>query len=165
MPQLHYVIGDALEPIKKPALIIHCCNDIGKMGRGFVVPMADKYPKAKKDYLNWFATGKPNLGDVQFVQVTPDICIGNMIAQHDNKPINGIPPIRYSALEVCLIVAFKKAEAENLIVAGPRFGAALAGGNWDIIERLIKSNMSVDTYIYTLESEKDKWPQNYEVTK
>jgi hypothetical protein len=44
----------------------------------------------------------------------------------------------------------------------PRLGAVLSGGSWNLIENIIKKTMTVETYIYTLESQKDRWPTKYE---
>ncbi len=163
--KLHYLIGDALEPIKKPALIMHVCNDQSKWGRGFVVSISRKYPQVEKSYHKWFVTDSPHLDDVQFVQVSPNICIANMIAQHGVHWVGRTPPIRYDALEACLGKVYTKAKQDNLIVACPRIGVCLAGGKWDVVESLLKKTMTVDTFVYTLEKEKDKWPSNYELNE
>lgn len=158
MTSLHHIIGNVLEPIKKPAMIIHVCNDVGGFGKGFVVPLANKYPQTKLEYLKWYKSGNLKLGEVQFVQVEPNICVANMIAQHDIKWKKGIPPIRYPALKECLKKIYEKALNENYIVASPRIGCVLAGGLWEIVELIIQQRMTVETYIYTLENEKHKWP-------
>jgi O-acetyl-ADP-ribose deacetylase (regulator of RNase III) len=102
------------------------------------------------------------LGEVQFVQVKPDICVANMIGQHDIRWINGIPPIRYEALEQCLGIVYKKAAEEGLTVHMPRIGAELSGGLWGKIEEIIKKTMTVESYVYTLEKQKNKWTTVYE---
>jgi O-acetyl-ADP-ribose deacetylase (regulator of RNase III) len=162
MPKLHYLIGDALNPIKTPAMIIHCCNDAGGFGRGFVVALSNKWPETKIAYQKWFREGDPQLGEVQFIQVTPDICVCNMIGQHGTKWAGKIPPIRYDSIINCLNQVYKKALVDNLTVHSPRFGAVLAGGSWQTIETIMKSTMTVDTYVYTIESQKDRWPTEYE---
>lgn len=162
MAQLHYLIGDAIEPLRVPALVCHCNNDSGGWGRGFVVALSQKYPEAEKRYRSWFATGSPKLGDVQFVQVTPLITIANMIAQHGTKWEGEIPPIRYDAMEECLKKAYEKALRDNLTVSCPRLGSVLAGGDWNTIESILKRTMTVDTYVYTLKDQKDKWTDEYE---
>ncbi|MBE3085044.1 MAG: macro domain-containing protein [Bacteroidetes bacterium] len=161
-PQLHHLIGNAIEPIKKPSMIIHVCNDIGGWGRGFVLAISQKYPKAEKQYRDWFSNGHPSLGEVQFVQVTPETCVANMIAQHGIRWQGQVPPIRYEALETCLKKSYEKALQDNLTVASPRIGCVLAGGSWDRIEAIIKKTMTVDTYVYTLEKQKNRWPTKYE---
>jgi O-acetyl-ADP-ribose deacetylase (regulator of RNase III) len=160
--KLHYLIGDATDPIKKPAMIIHCCNDAGRWGRGFVVALRAKFPESEKAYRNWFATDKPKLGDVQFVQVAPDVCVANMIGQHGVRWEGKIPPIRYEALEICLKKAYEKALADKLTIASPRVGCVLAGGTWEVIGPMIEKCMTVETYIYTLESQRNCWQDAYE---
>jgi hypothetical protein len=59
MPDLHYIIGDATEPIKRPSLICHCCNDSAGWGRGFVVSLSAKYPEPEQAYREWFRNEKP----------------------------------------------------------------------------------------------------------
>jgi hypothetical protein len=169
MAKLHYLIGDATEPIIKPAIIFHCCNSIGGWGRGFVLALSAKFPEAEKQYREWFRTGKllgfssqPQLGETQFVQVTPDICVANMIGQKGIRWEGKIPPIRYDAIKECLKTVYMKAAKENLTVHGPRIGAVLAGGEWNTIEGIIKEVMTVETYIYTIEKQKDRWPTVYD---
>jgi O-acetyl-ADP-ribose deacetylase (regulator of RNase III) len=162
IPQLHYLIGNALKPVKKPAMIVHICNDIGGFGKGFVVALSEKYPETKRQYQAWFAKGHPQLGEVQFVQVSPEICVANMIAQHDIRWQGKVPPVRYTALETCLKKAYEKALQDNLTVASPRIGAVLSGGEWPVIEDILKRTMTVDTYVYTLEKQKNRWPTKYE---
>jgi O-acetyl-ADP-ribose deacetylase (regulator of RNase III) len=162
MPQIHYLIGDATEPVKKPAMIIHCCNDAGGWGRGFVLALRSKYPETEKSYREWFASGDPHLGDTQFVQVTSDICVANMIGQHGTRWEGKTPPIRYDAIEMCLKTVYEKATKDEAIVCGPRFGCVLAGGDWKIISQIIEKTMSVETYIYTMENQKNRWNNTYE---
>jgi len=164
MPKLHYLIGDALKPIKTPAINCHCCNSIGGWGRGYVLAIRAMYPAAEKAYLNWFATGSPKLGDVQYVQVTSGLCIANMIGQEGVQWQGKIPPIRYEALEKCLKDVYTLATDENAIVTMPRIGCVLAGGTWNVIGPMVEKLMTVDTYVYTLESQKDRWNDKYEGT-
>ena len=162
MPALHYLIGDATEPVIRPAIIAHVCNDVNAFGAGFVVALSKKFPEAKKVYHEWFKTGSPQLGDVQFVQVSPDILIANMIAQHDIKWKNRIPPIRYKALELCLEKVYEKASLSFSTLHMPRIGCTLSGGAWDIVSGIINNKASVETYIYTLKAEKDRCLTVYE---
>ena len=79
------------------------------------------------------------LGAVQFVAVSPEIVIANMIGQHGIRKTGGIPPIRYDAVETALETVGKKALEKNASVHLPRIGCGLAGGEWDKIEPLIEN--------------------------
>ena len=161
---LHYLIGSALEPVKKPALIPHICNDKGLWGSGFVIAVSKWYTEPEKQYLAWkkSLTGDLPLGEIQTIQVEDDVWIINMIAQHDVRIIDGVPPLRAEALRECLINVNNIAIAKGATVHAPRIGAVRSGGKWEDIERMIKESITVDTYIYTLEVEKDMWAETYE---
>jgi O-acetyl-ADP-ribose deacetylase (regulator of RNase III) len=169
---LKYVIGDATDPIKKPAIIAHVCNNIGLMASGFVVPLCAKNPKIKEAYEAWYKNTKAGtsappleLGEVQLLDYEEDVLVANMIAQHETIRTNPIP-IRYPALTTCLKTVYKYAAAFGYTVHMPRIGAVRSKGSWGVIEKIIEDVIKeypVETYVYTLENEKDKWPgTNYD---
>jgi len=165
---IHYLIGDATQPTIRPAIIAHVCNDIGGFGSGFVYSLTKRSVKPRNAYLKWYKDGESHgvkfeLGSVQIVKFSDQVVVGNMIAQRDIRWEGKIPPIRYDALRKCLTSIYWWAKNKGYVVCGPRFGAQLSGGDWNIIESIIKETMTVETYIYTLEYEKDKWPTNYEI--
>jgi O-acetyl-ADP-ribose deacetylase (regulator of RNase III) len=77
------------------------------------------------------------LGEVQFVKVSKDTYVANMIGQHSTYTENGIPPIRYSAIQAGLFQISKIAKQLGASVQMPKMGAGLAGGDWEKIESLI----------------------------
>ena len=141
---LRYVEGDLFEPLlalgtHQTVLVPHVCNNRGKWGKGFVVPLGRTFPAAQDAYLNWHA-GKPppeatyfggrtfQLGATQALEVktAPRIIVLNMIAQE----MGGPRPLRYNALATCMDHV---AEAYRGMPTGPEircpmFGSALAGG-------------------------------------
>ena len=158
---IHYVQGDATDPqVPGEKVIAHVCNDIGGWGRGFVLSLSRKWPKAEADYRNWFQGNDPldvtvppyplfALGSVGWVRVTDNIWVANMIAQHGVRPNEGISPIRYEALEECL----KNVAAMGASVHMPRIGCGLAGGKWSDIEPIIERAMpNTDVYVYDFDT-------------
>lgn len=79
------------------------------------------------------------LGQVVFVPVAEGVQVTNMIGQHGIKAKDdGTPPIRYGALEECLITVAQWARDWNhASVHMPRIGCGLAGGKWSEIEPII----------------------------
>ena len=153
---IKYVIGDATRPIGEGTkLIIHISNDLGGWGRGFVLALSRRWDAPEKVYR---AEKNYVLGNVQIVQVEPDITVINMIAQHDvratfvpfAKGVTAVPPIRYEALKTCLEKVNEYAKEHNATVHAPRFGAGLSGGDWNKIEQIIKETITVDVTIYDL---------------
>ena len=109
-------------------VVPHVCNDQGRMGAGFVVPLAKAFPDAKTAYIAWHRTKQPvehpspslnceifhfpqgnfGLGQVQFVEVMPQrkvhdkwypsVVIANMVAQN----LGGKRPLHYNHLVACM---------------------------------------------------------------
>jgi O-acetyl-ADP-ribose deacetylase (regulator of RNase III) len=154
MGTITYLKGDATQPVgdgKK--IIVHICNDIGAWGAGFVLAISKRWKQPEAVYR---AMSERMLGTAEIVQVEPDICVANMIAQRDVKPsftaANGqvkcTPPIRYGAVRAALAKVNDYAYRHNATIHMPRIGCGLAGGKWDEIERIVRDTMSVDVYVY-----------------
>jgi O-acetyl-ADP-ribose deacetylase (regulator of RNase III) len=170
---INYVTGDATEPIGDgPKIIMHCCNDVGMWGKGFVLALSEKWPQAEKEYRAWFERGfchnidtgnaTFHLGCVQLVDLENDLYVANIIGQRGIKiqTIGGqeFPPIRYEALQegfARVRVAAKELEAS---VHCPMLGCGLAGGKWSggngdtvsslICEQLTSKGVDVTVYEY-----------------
>lgn len=152
--------GNAVEPQGDGfKYVIHCCNDIGAWGAGFVLAINSKWSDPEDYYRAWSTNSlkhKPvfRLGQIQEVQVEKDIAVINMIGQRGigssfirigkgvGQIIRNITPIKYEAIEECLIRVASLAKENNASVHAPKFGSGLAGGEWKHIEQLIESNIS-----------------------
>lgn len=141
---INYIKGDATAPIGNGVkVIVHICNDMGKWGKGFVLAVSKRWPKAEKEYRVAFTrTPKPALGEIQIVEVDTDIYVANMIGQHGiAKSATGDPPIRYPAVHKGLEQVATFAQQRGASVHMPRIGCGLAGGSWDKIEPIIEESL------------------------
>jgi hypothetical protein len=163
---LRIVKGDLfaslLDNSDKNILIPHCCNDIGAMGSGFIIPLIN-YSKAPQEcYFHWFgkptekenfdpiqpdhyrfwvSNKTPKLGEWQLVAVNKKVAIANMIGQHGVKSITNQTPIKYWAIsKIMSFIRDRIVEGKLQVdeIRCPRFGSGLAGGNKEFIEALIK---------------------------
>jgi len=147
-----YLKGDATRPIgNQNKLIIHITNNIGGWGSGFVVAISKRWKEPEQAY----RASKPILGTVQFVENIdyPDnvITVANMCAQEGTGWKNGIPPIRYESLRTCLQQVAVYALEHKFQIHAPRFGAGLAGGDWNVIEKMINDELfskGIPVFIY-----------------
>lgn len=141
---IHYVIGDATSPAGEGLKIItHICNDMGGWGKGFVVALSKRWKQPERAYRQWHASGENfQLGNVQFVEVEPDIVVANIIGQHKIKSHSSIPPIRYEAVRAGLQQVARYAISNTASVHMPRIGAGLAGGKWEEIETIISEELT-----------------------
>jgi len=144
---INYVLGDATRPQGEgPKFIIHCCNNFGLWGAGFVLALSRRWSAPEYGYRDW--GGPYKLGQVQLVKVEDDLHVLNMIGQSGVRTQSGGPPIRYEAIRKCLKQVALMAKSEDFPCFGtpasihaPRFGAGLAGGEWDRIAKIIQEEL------------------------
>jgi O-acetyl-ADP-ribose deacetylase (regulator of RNase III) len=140
---IQYITGDATAPvISAPVVIAHICNDAGGWGKGFVKAVSRRWKDPEAEYRRWYGEEDFGLGKTQVVAVGPVLWVANMIAQHGMGRQDGVPPIRYDALEECLTAVAIVAKARRAEVHMPRIGCGLAGGSWSQVEPLIQKAMT-----------------------
>lgn len=156
---LRYVTGDATDPQGEgPQVIVHVCNDVGGWGRGFVMALSRRWPEPEARYRRWHEQGRDGdvtfgLGQVQFVEVGPELWVANLIGQHGLSAVKGVPPVRYDAVRDGLADVAKFAKRHNASVHMPRIGAGLAGGDWNRIAKIVDEELcraGVDVTVYDL---------------
>ena len=162
---IRYLVGDAtnpepIDPTKKQ-VILHCCNNVGAWGAGFVLALSEKWPEPEKKYRAWSernkdcCQGRMPLGEVQFVDVSEDITVVNIIGQCGVGPDHlRRPPIRYDAVSKGLWYTAGYFRPSTHEINLPKMGTGLAGGDWIIIERLLELHLVSKGYsvtVYTLE--------------
>lgn len=140
------VKGDATEPQGEGMkMIIHCCNNKRKWGKGFVLALSRKWPQTQHVY---FCTNM-ELGTISAVKVNDSTMVVNIIGQ-DGYGSSGCY-VKYDALSIAFHKLRDYALKHNATVHGPKLGAGLAGGDWSIIEGmlkdiLVKGGVSVTIY-------------------
>lgn len=155
MANITYLKGDATSPgTGGQRIICHICNDVGGWGKGFVLALTRRWPEPEAQYRAWSKLGESagfRLGAIQLVRVEPTLSVANMIAQRGIRPSDGVPPIRYDALRLCLVELAREAVAIDASVHMPRIGCGLAGGSWPEVELLIEATLSaagVSVHVY-----------------
>jgi len=160
MARIQYLKGDATIPIGEgPKILVHCCNNIGGWGRGFVLALSKRWAEPEKRYREWHRDRKCSdrypldskvqltkeikfeLGAVQFIEVEVDLWVGNIIGQHGTNIQDGRAPIRYPAIRKGFIATRQMAAGLGATVHMPRMGAGLAGGLWANVEALVNDNL------------------------
>jgi hypothetical protein len=152
---IEYTTGDLFDSVptrdNRTNIVCHVCNDIGKWGSGFVVPLGRKYPSTKITYLA--AKDNLTLGKTQFVPLLDGkLIVANMIAQHGIRKENNKIPLQYDALEKCMLeVADYCKKYPDVRILAPKFGSDRAGGDWGKIENIIKKTWTdIDVTIFIL---------------
>lgn len=146
---LSYQTGDATRPDgTDPRVLVHVCNDIGSWGAGFVLALSRRWRAPEQAYRAW-ASGQGDLpfelGQVQFVSVEPGLWVANLVGQRDiqrKRVRTEVPPVRYEAIREGLARVQAFAQERGASVHMPRIGAGLAGGDWAVIERIIREELT-----------------------
>lgn len=138
-----YRKGDATAPIGSgPKVLVHVCNDAGKSGKGFVLAVSKRWPEPEAAYRAAADGGKLRLGEVQFVPVSDEITVANLIGQHGvARRGRADAPIRYEAIRHGLQRIAERAQSQRASVHMPRIGTGLAGGDWRDIEPIVKDTL------------------------
>lgn len=147
MSEIEYRVGDATDvPFDKKVVIAHIVNNVGAFGRGFAQAVALKWPTARTDYLANFSWCR--LGDVTLKDVEPDgsVIVANLFAQDGLPSATNRHPISYTSLHMALAelaatFADVPASDEDYEIWMPRIGTGYAGGDWAIIEQIIKDTL------------------------
>ena len=141
-------IGDALEiQDGKKTLILHCCNDEGKWGAGFVIPLGKEFPKSEQEYRS-VDPEEWEVGDVQYVDVADNVVVANLIGQHGiARDANGRSPVRYNAFKEGMDDVQEYALNNGIeVVQMPALGCGLAGGDLLEITKIILKHLVNDKY-------------------
>jgi hypothetical protein len=146
-----YIKGDLFNYLykdKSNKMICHIVNDLKAWGSGFVIPLGEKFPRARESYLKQDVL---KLGSCQFIEYD-NIYIMNMVAQHGIISSNNLKPIRYRALVECMSNVLFACQTRHIDeIHAPAFGSCRSGGNWAFISELIEeiwcqNNLRVNIY-------------------
>lgn len=158
---MNYIEGDLIELSKKGNfdVIVHGCNCHSTMGAGIAPQMAkvfgcDKFEMeligsdinklGNIDYQT-FVLGEFtiwSLEDLKNNRNEPEITVVNAYTQYNygrNHSDGDLIPFSYEAFTICM-------QKINLVFSGkhigmPRIGSGLAGGDWNVIENIIKKEL------------------------
>jgi O-acetyl-ADP-ribose deacetylase (regulator of RNase III) len=150
---IKYKTGDATDPGGSGVkIIVHCCNDIGKWGAGFVLALSRKWKAPEHRYRKLFRSKhKPQLGEVQFVSVGNDIIVANLIGQVGVRSRENAHPVRYDAIRLGMEAVAQYARVHGGSVHMPRIGCGLGGASWSNIEPIILDSLvGLRVYVYDL---------------
>jgi O-acetyl-ADP-ribose deacetylase (regulator of RNase III) len=159
MTQIKYEKGDATDPQGEgKKLIIHITNNIGRWGAGFVLAISKRWAEPEMSYRS---LQNYTLGEIQIIPVEDNLSICNMIAQEGVGWKDGQPPIRYEALRSCLKKVAQYCSENGYSIVGPRLGAGLSGGKWELIEQILEEELcpkNIDVMIYDLPDAYKNYP-------
>ena len=121
-------------------ILIHCCNNKGVYNAGVARCIRNKWYGAYKTYMDFIEKNKGTdiLGKVQLWNNPKNLnmYIGNCIAQDGYGRVKK-QYVKYDALRSCLKKIKRGALYLKCDIIAPKLGSGLAGGDWNIIEKII----------------------------
>ena len=137
---IEYIKGDLFKtPIK---VILHGCNAKGVMGGGVAAIVKKVYPAAFEEYFHYCDDGFADLGTNCVVQDSGKVIV-NAITQ------DGYGTHKRQVSYDAIVSVFEKLEDDlkfcdefEGVVAMPKIGAGLGGGDWDIIATIIEKTVN-----------------------
>lgn len=149
---IYYVVGDLLKQ-ENVDIICHQTNCKGVMGAGIALQIRNTYPNVYQLYKQYCAKyGNGLLGKTLFVNCNDGKIVANLFGQDGYG--RGFCQTDYEALEKAIASVEKIATKGKKSVGFPyKIGCDLAGGDWSIVENIIKKyfeKSEVDCYICSL---------------
>lgn len=137
---MNIIEGDITKVVDR-GVIAHVVNNRNAMGAGVAKALYDRWPIVKVQYHRWMAICDLEPGefsDVNFVIIDDDITVANMVAQDGFGPGDRCY-LDYKQLEASIRSVALYSEENNLPIYLPyNMGCGLAGGNWDIVFRMLE---------------------------
>ena len=139
----------------KQKYIAHGVNCQNKMGSGVAKVIYKEYPIVKSSYHDFAKSAKqPSdlLGVNQRIYLGDEVheSVFNMFTQ-ENYGYDGEKYVSYEAIYNCFRNLTEEMQADSYPdIAIPKIGCGLAGGNWDIVSRIINdaTGDDLDVYVY-----------------
>lgn len=135
-------------------VIAHGVNCQGVMGSGVAKAIREKYPivyeEYRKDVNSWiegFSSTGGQLGRVQFVPISKVLVIANCFTQDFYGTLKR--HVNYDAVASSFYKLNKRRDFYGQLNI-PKIGAGLGGGDWNVIESIIKSEYKDDVIVWEL---------------
>lgn len=155
--EIEVIKGDALE--LATGVLVHGCNTEGVMGSGIARGVKTRYPNVYEVYKQAQRDSGLSLGSCSIALARDDLYIVNAITQTLGASKDRLYPVSYDAIACCFRIvntAMNQNDPEFTInLCFPLIGAVRGGGNWNVIQEIIKSEVSPQRkkILYVLDEE------------
>lgn len=157
---IKYIHGDAVKALQEGQItvLVHGVNCHGVMGSGIAKQVKETFPECFHRYEHFVWDRKVNGFPVQVGELVNWQRNGRMIVNlfsQSNYGYDGERYCSYDGIEMGLRNLKNNFLNEGDIVAMPKIGAGLGGGDWKIIESIINSVFGDrEVLVYELEQKK-----------
>ena len=125
--------------------LAHCCNCFNTMGAGIAREISQRLPEAARADGNTVCGDANKLGKLTFAECSmarPNDMVFNLYGQFGYG--SDSRQVRYNelknALQIARVIIQSRSEGGRTPVLGiPKLGCGLAGGDWCVVEKLVKT--------------------------
>jgi len=138
------VNGDLIAMAKNGAfdVIAHGCNCMCVMSAGIAKLIKEEFPEACEADCKTVKGDRSKLGTCTYVKIDENLVIVNAYTQYERRGIT--PLVDYDALRSTM--KWIKSNFKGKRIGLPKIGAGLAGGDWNIIEKIIDEELQGEDY-------------------
>jgi len=134
-----FIDGDLVKSAEDYDVILHGCNCFNTMGAGIALQIKAKFPQAYAVDCQSTSGDKAKLGTISYTTDTTPTVV-NCYSQYDFRGRRaGNMDLDYNALKTALQAVKKEFTGKK--IGMPRIGAQLAGGDWNVIIRIIEETL------------------------
>lgn len=164
---MKHVVGDLLELFKQGEfdIIVHGCNCGHNFGDGLAKSIRQQFPEAYKADLETPIWAHSKKGDYSFAE-TPHGIIVNAYTQFwwSGAGPKGGPLCEYDAVKKVFAKLKRLHGGEGLRFGIPAIGAARAGGDWNVISKIIDTEMEGEDVTFVeyngVDAPRGNWRKN-----
>jgi len=139
--KIQTINGDITKVTK--GIVCHQVNCMGKMGAGVALQIRKTWPTVYDEYIKVFKSNDLKLGTISIIPISEQLFIANLCGQYyygrTAKHTN------YDAVYNCLALLNYQMTRHNInldVYFPYKMGCNLAGGNWNIIETIIRETIT-----------------------
>lgn len=147
-----HIIGDLVRDSADYQVIGHGCNCFCTMGAGIAPQIKAKFPEAYEVDCATIKGDKNKLGTITYTVIQDTPIIVNLYSQYGYARQHGEVALDYKALRSSLKLMKEKFSGKTMAL--PWIGAGLAGGDWNVILRIIEEEMRGE-YVTVIQWEGD----------
>lgn len=137
---IKYIDGDVVRDAEQFELIAHCANCFCTMNSGVAPVIKAKFPEAYEVDCKTIKGDKKKLGTITFTTTTNPIVV-NIYGQYGyGGRKKGIRDLDYNALRSGFKLIKERFSGKKIGL--PKLGAGLAGGDWEIISKIIEEELT-----------------------
>lgn len=149
---VRHIVGDLVRDAKNFQVIGHGCNCFCTMGAGIAPQIKAKFPEAYAVDCETEAGDATKLGTITYTKIQTEPVVVNLYSQFGYASKHGEMALDYDALRSSLKLMKQKFSGKTFGL--PWIGAGLAGGDWNVILKIIEEEM-IGEYVTIVQWEGD----------